>query len=131
MSIAAYRTVMRESESPRQIEKRLFSKMIGALEAHASEFDDMEGGRPADRLELLARGLRPALEENLRFWGALKHDLLSEGNQLPAETRSGLISLAFWVERKTARILQGEPGVREIVSVNRNIMNGLSSRAGA
>lgn len=127
MSIAAYKRTIRESESPRQIERRILSRITGELEQSAQDFDAADGRGP--RLELLAGGLRDSLAENQKIWGALRNDLADAGNRLPPELRASLLSLAMWVERQTTRALGGEPGVGALVTVNRHVIAGLSGAA--
>ncbi len=128
MSIAAYKTTIRHSESPRQIERRILSRLTGALEAHAA-YDRAES--TLARLEILSGGLRDALSENQKFWAALKHDLSLPGNALSPELRAGLLSLALWVDRQTAAIVGGQPGVLALADINRTIVAGLSASPAA
>ncbi len=127
MSIAAYKSTIRTSESPRQIERRILSRLTGQLEARANDYDGAAGQH--ERIEILSSGLRNDLTENQRFWGELKHDLSQAENALPAELRAGLLSLALWVDRQTASILGGAAGVSALVQINRSIVAGLSGRA--
>lgn len=124
MSITAYRSTIRQSESPRQIERRIFSRLTGALEAHAA-YDSATTTR--ERLDILSGGLRNALAENQTFWNALKLDLAQPENELSPELRAGLVSIAFWVDRKTSAVLSGQAGVRALADINRTIITGLSA----
>lgn len=124
MSLAAYKTTIRHSESPRQIERRILSRLTGTLEAHAA-FDTAQTA--AERLSILSAGLRDALAENQKFWTELKYDLALPGNALPPQLRAGLISLALWVDRQTAAIMGGAPGVRALAEINRSILAGLAA----
>lgn len=125
MSINAYRRTMRESESPRQIERRLLSSVTGRMENMAKEYDEARSDR--ERLGLLAEGLRETLAENQRIWSALKMDLAEPGNALPKELRASLLSLAIFVERTTAHVLGGAAGVGIMAEINNNIINGLTT----
>lgn len=127
MSIAAYKQTIRESESPRQIERRILSRITGQLEQHAQAFDGAE--TKSDRQSLLASGLRASLADNQAMWRALKHDLAAQGNALPPNLRASLLSLAFWVDRQTALVLGGEKGVGALVAINRSIVAGLSGQS--
>lgn len=127
MSIAAYKTTIRESETPRQIERRVLSRLTGDLAAKAQAFDG--AGTLLDRSQLLAEGLRNDLAENQKFWNELKFDLMGSGNGLPEDLRAGLISLALWVDRQTANVLGGNAGVGALVDINRSIVAGLSGQA--
>lgn len=123
MSINAYRRTLRENESPRQIERRLLSSVTGRMESVAQEYDRAEGTQA--RLTILSQGLRAALQENQKIWSALKYDLAEPGNALPQELRAGLLSLAIWVERTTAEVLGGKPGVSAMAEINNNIITAL------
>ncbi|MDG4648641.1 flagellar biosynthesis regulator FlaF [Roseibacterium sp. SDUM158017] len=127
MSIAAYKATIREIETPRNIERRIFARITADLEAHASAYDAAASN--LDRLGILSGGLSAALNDNVMFWSALKHDLAEAGNQLPPDLRANLISLALWVERQTAVVLGGEAGVAALISTNRAIVAGLAGNA--
>jgi flagellar biosynthesis activator protein FlaF len=124
MSVSAYKNVIRQSEAPRQIERRVFAKITSDLEVHAEDFDYAE--TYIDRIEILSGGLRLALQNNLKLWSTLKFDLASATNALSPELRAGLLSIALWVERQTAEVLGGETGAIDLINVNRSILDGLS-----
>lgn len=127
MSVAAYKRTISETESPRQIERRILSRVTGELEAHMAEYDSAAGH---DRVGLLAQGLRNALWENERIWIALRDDLAEPENRFPPALKAALISLALWVERQTQMVMGGGGEVTPLVEVNRNIIRGLSGDAG-
>lgn len=124
MSIAAYRTTLRHTEDPRAIERRLIVRVTGALERHAAAYD--AASDRAARQTILAGGLSAALAENAAIWRALRNDLAAEGNRLAPSLRAGLISLALWMERETARILGGGGRVGALVEINGSIAAGLA-----
>ncbi len=126
MSIAAYKSTIRQSESPRQIERRILSRLTGALEAHAAY--DTAG--TVERLDILSSGLREALAENQKFWNELKYDLAQPGNALSPELRAGLLSIALWIDRQTSAIMGGQGSVRALADINRTIIIGLSAITG-
>lgn len=127
MSVSAYKSAIRENEAPRQIERRVFAKITSDLEKYAEDFDYAE--TYAERLEILASGFRQALVENLKLWSALKFDLATPGNALPAPLRARLVSIAIWVERQTGEVSGGDTGALDLVDVNRSILEGLSGLA--
>ncbi|MGR3497383.1 MAG: flagellar biosynthesis regulator FlaF [Limimaricola soesokkakensis] len=129
MSIAAYKTTIRESETPRQIERRVLSRVTGQLATRASAFDRAESAR--ERSALLSDGLRDDLVTNQKFWSELQFDLAQPGNALPAELRAGLISLAIFVDRQTSAVIGGNAGVGALVEINRSIVAGLGGQAPA
>ncbi len=126
MSIAAYKTTIRESETPRQIERRVLSRVTGQLAARAEAYDRAENMR--DRGTLLAEGLRDDLATNQKFWNELKFDLPQPKNALPTDLRAGLISLAMWVDRQTSSVMGGSAGVGALVDINRSIVAGLAGQ---
>jgi flagellar biosynthesis activator protein FlaF len=83
------------------------------------------------RIDILSGGLRDALTENQIFWGELKHDLAQPDNALSPDLRAGLMSLALWVDKQTAAVLGGKPGVAALVDVNRAIIAGLAAAPSA
>jgi flagellar protein FlaF len=123
MGVAAYRQTIVETESPRQIERRVFVSVTSSLETFQLKYD--QSSDSAERLDILANGLRERLWQNERVWMALKADLLESSNLLSKELRAGLISLALWVERHTANVLAGKAEVKPLLDINRSIVNGL------
>lgn len=127
MTIAAYKRTIRESETPRQIERRILSNITGRLEAEATAFDgDIQ---LSERARMLAAGLRVTLRDNQALWIALRDDLAQPANALPPPLRASLISIALWVERQTTEVLGGAAGVGVLAAVNNNIIAGLSGVA--
>ena len=125
MSIAAYKRTIRESDSPRQIERRVLSRITGDLERFAQSFDKSE---KSERAQLLASGLEQVLIESLKFWTIVKHDLATAGNALPPQLRAGLISLALFVERQTNNVIGGSAGVGAMAAINQSVIAGLSGQ---
>jgi flagellar protein FlaF len=127
MSVAAYKANIRETENPRDIERRILLRIAGEMDRHAADYD--AAGGAAERLRILSGGLRETLAENVKFWSALRFDLAEPGNALQPELRAALISLALWVERQTNAVIGGEKGLAALVSTNRAIAAGLAGQA--
>lgn len=123
MGIAAYKQTITETESPRQIERRVFSLVTSRLEQFQSEFDDKKGN--SAKLALLSDGLRQVLWQNEQIWMTLKKDLSETENALSDELKASLISLSIWVEKHTLRVLEGKAKVRPLLDINQNIIRGL------
>jgi len=117
MSVAAYKQTIRTTETPRDMERKIFVKITGGLERHANDGP-------------LSAGLKDFLEQNQKFWLALRGDLIHPDNALPGEIKGTLINLSYWVDRQTVSILKGEADVQPLVDVNRSIMDGLGGRGG-
>ena len=129
MGLAAYKSTIRHSEDPRQIERRVLSRITHDIAIQAESFDAAD--TRMERLAILAGGLRETLYENQRFWSALRHDLAEPGNAMPAQLKAGLISIALWVDRQTTLLLSGEGRLRTLVDINGNIAAGLAGQTGA
>lgn len=127
MTVLAYKRTIRESESPRQIERRILSNITGRLEEQALAYDHAPS--LADRSQMLAAGLRDTLRENQELWIAMRNDLAQPTNSLAPSLRATLISIALWIERHTAHVLGGGAGIVALTEVNNNIIAGLSGIA--
>jgi flagellar protein FlaF len=123
MSIAAYKRTITETESPRQIERRVLSRVTAELERFGPEFDRSETS--TEKLALLAGGLNDALWRNQRVWMALQSDLAQPGNQLPPALRAGLISLASWVGTHSNGVFKGKNRVQPLIDINKTIIRAL------
>lgn len=123
MSIAAYKRTISDTESPRQIERRVLSSVTAEMESKYLAFDQAETS--GERLSQLAEGLRDTLWYNERIWMTMRNDLAESGNALSPDLKAGLISLALWVENHTQGVLKGEKKVKPLLDVNRSIVRGL------
>ena len=123
MSIAAYKRTISETESPRQIERRVLSRVTSGLERFGADYDGAEQG--LDKLSILANGLNDALWQNQRVWMAFQADLAQEGNTLPPALRAGLLSLSNWVNTHTQGVLKGKNKVRPLIEINQTIIRAL------
>lgn len=127
MSLAAYKKTIRESETPRQIERRILSRVTHDLAEQGKGFDSSETS--AERLAILSGGLRDTLYENQRFWAALRYDLAEPGNAMPDTMKASLISLALWVDRQTSALMSGEGTLGGLIEINANIAAGLAGQS--
>ncbi|CUI98134.1 flagellar biosynthesis regulator FlaF [Cognatishimia activa] len=123
MSIAAYKRTISETESPRQIERRVLSNVTAEMESKYLAFD--QAATSGDRLALLAEGLRDTLWYNERIWMTMRNDLAENANALSPDLKAGLISLALWVETHTNGVLKGEKQIKPLLDINRSIIRGL------
>ncbi|NRB02703.1 MAG: flagellar biosynthesis regulator FlaF [Rhodobacteraceae bacterium] len=127
MGLTAYKRTISNTESPRQIERRILQQATSELEKFQAEFDQAE--KRFDRLQMLADGGRNSLWKNQQIWMSLKHDLMESENQLDENLRASLISLAVWVENHTQSVMAGGKEIRPLIDINRSIIDGLSGRA--
>lgn len=112
MSLNAYQQARSYSETPRTLEYRLISEITS----------NMVRARDAG---LAGAALMPALHRNRELWTTFSALCGNDGNQLPMETRAGIMSLALWVERHTTDVIKGRETVDDLIGVNRSIMEGL------
>ena len=110
MSVAAYQQANRNSETPRQTEYRAFAIFTRALEEAEAE------GSIA---------VVKAVADNRQLWLTLQIDLASSENKLPKELKAQLISIAIWVDRYSNAAMKGEASLDPLISVNKQIMEGL------
>ncbi len=129
MGIESYKNIIRECESPRQMERRILARITGALIQYAEEYDGAADAE--DRLGILYNGLGESLVENQLFWRILKNDVASKGNSLDTKLKGSLISIALWVERETNSVMGGTEGVQDLIAVNQNIIAGLAGTGAA
>ncbi len=123
MSITAYKRTITDTESPRQIERRVLSSVTAELEDYARRYDIAQ--KPAEKLEILSEGLRDTLWHNEKIWMTLRNDLSNNANALAPQLKAGLISLSLWVETHTRGVMKGQQSLKPLVDVNRSVIRGL------
>jgi flagellar protein FlaF len=112
MTLSAYQAARSRAETPRSAELRLLSEITGEM---------ME----AEERGLKGAMLMPSLHRNRQMWTAFSTDCGITGNGLPPALRAQIISLALWVDRFTSDVIAGRERIRELIEVNRSIMEGL------
>lgn len=127
MTIAAYKRTISETETPRQIERRILAQVTAELEREYLAYDQAESR--IDKLQLLAGGLRDSLWRNQQVWMAFKADLAEKGNTLDPQLKAALLSLSLWVERHTQSVLAGSVKIKPLIDINRSVFQGLEGRA--
>ena len=112
MSIDAYRRRKEAAETPRELERRALTTVIGKL-AQGKQ----QGGT----------ALIEACYLNNKLWTALLVDLSLPENALPDDLKARLISIGIWVQRYTPRAMGGAAPVDPLIAVNRSIAEGLGT----
>ncbi|TMV77903.1 flaF protein, partial [Thioclava sp. BHET1] len=125
-SYAAYKRTLEQTESPRQIERRVLTRLAALMERHQEAFDASERQQ---RLPLLAGELPATLWENARVWNTFTVHLADPDNGLPGTLRAGLLSIAGWVDRHTNAVCAGNADLMPLIEINRNIAGGLAAAA--
>ena len=119
MSLQAYQRVSQRSESPRQVEYRLFGEVTRALiDAAALPVDDLSGRMAA-------------LDWNRRLWSTLGADCARDDNGLPPSLRARIISISLWVGRHTSETIRGQASFDDLIDINRIMMQGLAGQVEA
>jgi flagellar protein FlaF len=113
---AAYKAIIRRTDSPRDIEHRVFAQVTAALQEAAAP--DVHFTK---RIQ--------AAHRNRELWQTLACDLADDDNALPDDLRARLISLAIWVTGETSRVIRDGASVQALIDVNSSIMLGLQGAA--
>ena len=114
MSLQAYTAAATRTESPRDMEYRLFGQVTRAL-VHAS------GVEPTDVATRI-----DALDWNRRLWSALATDCTSPHNALGQSMRAQIISLSLFVNRHSSEVMRGAEDFSTLIDINRMVMQGLA-----
>ena len=115
MSLEAYQRAQDITQTPREVEYRIFAKVTSALiDASDDGHDDL-------------RGLIEAIHENRKLWTALATDCSDPSNTLPNETRAGIISLSMWVSKYSSTVMRDRASLEPLISLNKSIMTGLKA----
>ena len=112
----AYRQTANRTESPRELEYRLFGQVTRAL-MHAATVDKSD---MATRID--------ALDWNRRLWTALATDCSDPDNALNAPMRAQIISISLFVGRHSSAVMRGDDDFEALIDINRSIMQGLAGQ---
>ena len=112
MYIDVYKKASLNTSSPRALEYKIFAEITGQLTK--ANTDDTS---PQERINALFR--------NSQLWLTLEADLTCPENKLDKELKAGLISLAIWVRRFTTLAMRNREDLEPLISVNKQIMEGL------
>ena len=112
--LSAYAQASTRTETPREMEYRLFGQVTRAL-MHAATVDP---GDVKTRID--------ALDWNRRLWSVLATDCSDPSNQLNTPLRAQIISISLFVGRHSSAIMRGEDDFEALIDINRSIMQGLA-----
>jgi flagellar protein FlaF len=119
MSISAYQSTVQQIGTPQEAERQVIAKATALLKQAAREFD---GG---DGVGKMTQVVRDAVWKNQQMWMLFKADLISEGNDLQAETKANLINIALFVDRKSKELYKGEGKIMPLVDLNLSVMGAI------
>lgn len=115
--LQAYRQAATRTETPRELEYRLFGQVTRAL-MHAATVDQADTKTRID-----------ALDWNRRLWSTLATDCSDPDNALNNPLRAQIISLSIFVSRHSSMVMRGEDDFDALIDINRSIMQGLAPAA--
>jgi flagellar biosynthesis regulator FlaF len=107
---AAYGSVIRETDSPRDIEYRVLARATEQLSRAT-------GATPS--------ALAEAVHDNRTIWMAFATDLAHPDNAWHDEGKARMISLAGWVIAESERVMAGARSPDALIDINRAVMLGL------
>lgn len=110
---AAYGQIIRQTESPRDIEHRVFAQITAEMESVTPQM------MPGERARILGR--------NRELWNILTFCAIDDNNQLPVELRAKIVSLGRWADGECSRVLQDNASLSGLIELNKTIMRGLAS----
>ena len=118
MSLQAYTRTLETTENSRNTEYRLMAQITGEL---------MEAAKSGK----VDAPLAEALNRNRQLWQALANDCRGAGNGLADELRASIISLSIWVTKYSGQVLREGEDIKDLIEVNRIVMQGLQPKAPA
>ena len=112
--LKAYAQTSTRTETPREMEYRLFGQVTRALvEASTSDPSDFK-----TRIE--------ALDWNRRVWTALASDCGDPANQMAKPLRASIISLSLFINKHSSDVMRGDEDFSTLIDINRMMMQGLA-----
>ncbi len=117
---SAYKQTIRDTEAPKDLERRVIGQVTHALEQ-----------LPDEATFALTEDNRAALADNQKLWGVLLFDVMETENPLPEKLKAGIISLAMFVDQYTPEVMAGRKAAQPLITINRNIMRGMKGLAPA
>ena len=112
--LKAYSQTSNRTETPREMEYRLFGQVTRAL-MHAATVDKSDLKTRID-----------ALDWNRRLWSVLATDCSDSDNQLNNPLKAQIISISLFVGRHSSAVMRGEEDFQPLIDINRSIMQGLA-----
>lgn len=112
--LQAYKQATARSETPREMEYRLFGQVTRAL-MHAATVDQADHATRID-----------ALDWNRRLWSTLATDCSDPGNAMAKPMRAQIISLSLFINKHSSAVMRGDDTFDVLIDINRSVMQGLA-----
>ena len=112
--LQAYKQAATRTETPREMEYRLFGQVTRAL-MHAATVGSTDTTTRID-----------ALDWNRRLWSTLATDCSDPGNAMTMPLRAQIISISIFVSKHSSAVMRGDDDFQTLIDINRAIMQGLA-----
>jgi flagellar protein FlaF len=114
-AVQAYRTIARQTASPRDLEADLLLKAASRLQTIKDGWDDAKGA------------LDDALLYNRKLWSIFLTSATSDENPLPTDVRQNVANLGLFVMNQTMSVLADPKPERlnTLININRELAAGL------
>jgi flagellar protein FlaF len=119
----AYKSVARQTSSPRELEATLLLQAAARLQAGQETWGDMPGGVKAK--------LDDALLYNRKLWSVFVSDMADANHPMPRELRQNFVNIGLFVMNHTVSVMSNPRPERlgSLININREIAAGLLGRA--
>jgi flagellar protein FlaF len=120
----AYKTVARQTSSPRELEASLLLQAASRLQAVQEGWDsEVPGGVKAK--------LDDALLYNRKLWSVFVSDMADVNHPMPRELRQNFVNIGLFVMNHTVVVMSNPQPERlgSLININREIAAGLLGRA--
>jgi flagellar protein FlaF len=120
----AYKTVARQTSSPRELEASLLLQAASRLQAVQEGWDsEVPGGVKAK--------LDDALLYNRKLWSVFVSDMADVNHPMPRELRQNFVNIGLFVMNHTVAVMSNPQPERlgSLININREIAAGLLGRA--
>ena len=132
LALNAFGSGTRSVRTPRGVEYEAFARITSRLKSVAAKLAQSKRWEQRTKTKAPLHvtshygELAAALNENGQLWTLLATDVADSANGLPDELRAGIISLAEFTRKHTAKVLKSEASVVPLLEINIAIMRGLS-----
>jgi flagellar biosynthesis activator protein FlaF len=120
----AYKSVSRQTSSPRELEASLLLQAASRLQAVQENWDSEIPGRVKAKLD-------DALLYNRKLWSVFVSDMADVNHPMPRELRQNFVNIGLFVMNHTVAVMSNPQPERlgSLISINREIAAGLLGRA--
>ncbi len=111
MSYQKYTKVQETVETNRQLEYRVFGRVISQLKKAQEENNPVK--------------IIKAVSLNRDLWSVLQNDVVQAPDHLPSDLKSLIVTLSVFVEQYTVKVINEDYDISILIDINMDIMAGL------